>query len=236
LSQAPFSGMATKIPDSIEAENYDIGGEGVSFHDDAKKEGVATQRPDDKVDIGVGGSNGYAVAWFSAGEWLEYTVDVEAGNYTIDLNASSGTTGGALTMSLDSKTIASINVTGTADWNLYKSFKVSNIILNAATNAILRITSTGGFNLDKLTFVKDFELSIQPIPNEDLISEIYPNPVTKTLNVQIKSNLVPELKIYNLQSKLLLSETTNNIDVSKLGSGMYILKVNDKQVVKFIKN
>jgi hypothetical protein len=236
LPQAPLLGIATKIPGSIEAENYDVGGEGVSFHDDGIKEGVTTQRPDDKVDIGAGGSNGFAVAWFSAGEWLEYTVDVEAGNYTIDLNAASVAAGGTLTMSLNGKTIASINVPNTTDWNIYKNFKVSNINLEGTANVVLRIISTGGFNLDKITFVKDFGLSVQPIPNKDLIPEIYPNPVTNTLNVRIKSNLVQELKIYNFEAKLLLSEKTNAIDVSKLKSGMYILKVNDKQVVKFIKN
>ena len=63
--------------------------------------------------------------------------------------------------------------------------------------------------------------------DEQLGFAIYPNPVNSMLyiksNKTIKSGIV-----YNLLGKKITTTSSNSIDVSKLNSGMYILKVEDK--------
>jgi hypothetical protein len=70
------------IPGKIEAEDYDIGSEGVAYHDTTPGNAGSEYRSDD-VDIeetlDIGG--GYNVGWVDTGEWLSYTVYVTATAY-----------------------------------------------------------------------------------------------------------------------------------------------------------
>ena len=159
--RTPYSGVAIALPGTIQAENFDRGGEGMTFHDtDDNREGdAATYRTDGGIDI-VKGNNGYAIGYTAANEWMEYTVDVkEPGEYSYDAYASSGTTGSGFSIGLVNgssvTSLAKINVaqTGSNDWGTYKAFsgKLSRH-LNAGKQ-ILRITITGAnCNIDKIVF------------------------------------------------------------------------------------
>lgn len=88
----PFKTVPVIPGDDIEAENFDIMGEGFSFHDsDETDEGKTGYRADNEgVDI-IKISDGYAIGKTAANEWLDYTVDVqEEGIYDIRLSVSSG--------------------------------------------------------------------------------------------------------------------------------------------------
>src|SRR5207237_8050362 len=87
-SQTPFGGTPISVGASaatIQAEDFDNGGEGIAFHDvDAGNTGGAYRSTG--VDLGatVDTAGGYQVGWVSAGEWLEYTINVAAADqYTI---------------------------------------------------------------------------------------------------------------------------------------------------------
>lgn len=70
--------------------------------------------------------------------------------------------------------------------------------------------------------------------------EVFPNPAQKILN--IKSNtFINEFVIYNLDGKLLLKEenlrkTQLQIDISDFNKGIYLIILNKKRIVKFVKN
>ena len=159
--RTPYSGSPIALPGTIQAENFDRGGEGMTFHDtDDNREGdAASYRTDGGIDI-VKGNNGYAIGYTAANEWMEYTVDVkEPGEYSYDAYASSGVTGSGFTIGLVSGSsvinLAKVNVaqTGSNDWGTYKAFsgKLSRH-LNAGKQ-ILRITITGAnCNIDKIVF------------------------------------------------------------------------------------
>jgi alpha-L-arabinofuranosidase len=233
VPQAPFSGMAMAIPGTIEAENYDFGGQGVSFNDNNTKDGTLSLRPDDNVDLGGGPNGATVVGWFDAGEWLEYTTNVQSGNYTINLIAASGIPSPTdLTLSFNDTTVATIKVNTTNDWNTYNTFTVKNINLKALSNAVLRLTSGGGFNVDKLVFIRE---GVNAVVEDNIIAKFYPNPVENILNIQLKSGDTPSVKVYSLDNKLLMSAKTTQLDVSTLNAGAYYLIVNRKQLVKFIK-
>ena len=68
---------------------------------------------------------------------------------------------------------------------------------------------------------------------------IYPNPVTTTLNVLLNEE-IENVEIYSINGRLISTHTSLILDVSNLQSGLYIVKVKNKNnqvaIKKFIKN
>lgn len=87
--RVPFKELV--IPGIIEAEDFDKGGEGFTFHaSDSKNNGVTTYRTDTEgVDI-LKITGGYAVGNTKQNEWQEYTVNVmEEGKYYYEITYAS---------------------------------------------------------------------------------------------------------------------------------------------------
>lgn len=83
----------------IQAEDFDWGGEGVSYHDTDGANNGGQYRPDEAVDISTGNDTGggYKVAWTADGEWLEYTILVrEPGMYDLRLRYATPNSGCAV--------------------------------------------------------------------------------------------------------------------------------------------
>lgn len=104
----PYNGTAAQIPNTLEAELFDAGGEGVAYHDTtAGTHGLDQDQPSNPptafrsptdVDIykHVSYSNGYLVV-MQAGDWMNYTVDVaQAGSYMLAARTSYWSTTGGL--------------------------------------------------------------------------------------------------------------------------------------------
>jgi len=82
----PFviKGGIGQVSDMIPAAFYDQGGEGVAYHDNDTKDGVSSFRPGENVDVGNYTPRS-VVGWCSTGEWLTYTVNIEAdGEYELN--------------------------------------------------------------------------------------------------------------------------------------------------------
>ena len=146
------------IPGIIEAENFDKGGEGFTFHDsDSNDEGGVNYRSDNEgVDI-VKCSGGYAIGYTSSNdEWLDYSVDVkEAGEYEYIATASSGNNSTGFTLSLvkDDKVtqLCKVNVPNTGSWDTYKTITGKLTKKLEAGTQIFRITISGTYcNIDKI--------------------------------------------------------------------------------------
>ena len=72
-----YGGTAWLVPGSIQAEDFDIGGEGVAYHDtDAVNSGGVYRSTGVDVQATGDSGGGYNVGWVKAGEWLTYTVNV----------------------------------------------------------------------------------------------------------------------------------------------------------------
>lgn len=63
---------------------------------------------------------------------------------------------------------------------------------------------------------------------------VYPNPTTAFINVDGVD--VKSVKVFDMTGKLVVSDTTNKVNVSELPNGYYTLVVNETSSVKFIKN
>lgn len=156
--RAPYKGEIG-IPGTIQAENFDAGAEGISYHDsDTQNEGVSYRTNGGGVDI-VTGNGGYAIGYTASGEWLEYTVNVnEAGKYAYSAVVSSGLSGSGFTLSLvedgNLTTLCKVNVpqTGDNNWDTYKTVEGNLNVKLKEGKQIFRITIDGGYcNIDKVT-------------------------------------------------------------------------------------
>jgi probable HAF family extracellular repeat protein len=139
--QAPFGGTPRGIPGTIEAEDFDEGGEGVAYHDlSAGNSGEAYRQTDVDIEPTTDAGNGMDVGWISAGEWLEYTVSVAAaGTYVLEARVANTEAGGVFHVEMDGvdKTGA-MAVPSTGDWQIWTTLTRA-VTLEAGTH-VLRIS------------------------------------------------------------------------------------------------
>ena len=172
VPQEPFKGDPIAIPGKVEAEDFDIPGQGknedgtsnASYGDDGENKGDSDYRKGTGVDV-YEKATGKIVGYNNTGDWLEWTVNVaEAGDYTaIASVATSGT--GTFTLSIDGKSVGEFTVEGSS----FDDFAdVKQKVTLPAGKHILRMDVTKDyFDIDYINFVKgegDVEppISIKP--------------------------------------------------------------------------
>lgn len=151
--RSPYAGVIS-IPGVVEAENYDNGGEGLTWHDTTPGNAFGVYRLND-VDVGAITAGGYFIGAIDTGEWTEYSVNVATpGNYSVTVRWASAypssTTFRVLMNGVD--VAGTQTITPTGDWQTFqtKTFTAFNL---AAGPQILRISfDTGSWNLDSLQF------------------------------------------------------------------------------------
>ena len=158
--RSPYS-TAISIPGILQAENFDKGGEGLTFHDaDSKDEGNAGYRTDNEgVDI-VKENNGFAIGYTSQqGEWLEYTVNVATqGKYAIKATVCTGLDNAAFKIGLMNGTsetrLATVSLTNNGWGNYYTTSEINLTQELQEGQQVFRITVTGVYcNIDKIEFI-----------------------------------------------------------------------------------
>ncbi len=173
VAQEPFGGSPIPIPGRVEAEDYDLGGEGVAYHDedshneggDYRSDGVDVQSNDDT-------DGGYNVGWTTAGEWLEYTVDVgRTGTYTVTVRVAAQSGDGGLSLAVDGTPVGEAQTfPSTGGWQTWTDH-LFEVELEAGVQ-ILRVTiDDGDFNLGHLDFatnvVRALTIGLSPAPVDD---------------------------------------------------------------------
>ena len=156
--QGSYTGTPHPIPGKIEFEQYDVGGNGYAYLDNATgNTGGASFRTDEDVDIenctDVG--EGYNIGYATAGEWLEYTVNVAAaGKYDLTLRVSCNADGRTVSVSAKDVVVAKdVAIPNTAGWQTWQDVKVTGIQLDAGVQ-VIRVTmgATDYVNLNYMTF------------------------------------------------------------------------------------
>jgi GH35 family endo-1,4-beta-xylanase len=169
--RTPYSGVIS-IPGTIQAENYDKGGEGYSYHDsDTNNEGDASFRTDEGIDI-VKGNNGKAIGYTANGEWTEYTINVkEPGEYEYTATVSNGSSStGGFTIgilkgtSTTATTVAKVSFSGTGGWDTYKTVTGKLTQKLAVGEQRIRFTiNPGNCNIDKVEFKCTLNTGIEEV-------------------------------------------------------------------------
>ncbi|MEN6341784.1 MAG: carbohydrate-binding protein [Methanospirillum sp.] len=139
------------IPGTIEAEDYDAGGEGVGYHDvEAENFGHAYRQ--DGVDIEYSdAADSYVIGWMRPSEWLQYTVNVaKAGTYDATFMVASPNSDTSFKLSVDGTDVATVSVPNTGSWDTYNEVK-KPVTLTAGKH-VLRITTTGFHNICCMKF------------------------------------------------------------------------------------
>ncbi|MGS2738194.1 carbohydrate-binding protein [Sinomicrobium sp. M5D2P17] len=160
----PFEGAPVDIEGTIEAENFDLGGEGVGYHDTEEENlavaaGSPVYRDDKGIDIEVD-EMVTNIGYTNEGEWMNYTVNVlETGNYDFEFMVASGSEAGGNSIKLqlmdqDTGTVTELGETGdfenTGGWSVYTGITISEVSLSEGLHTLRVYFTGGGTNLDKI--------------------------------------------------------------------------------------
>ncbi len=163
--QTPYKGTPFAVgstPVTIQAEDFDFGGQGVAYNDTSSANTGGAYRANEAVDIKTFGTNEFRISEGVVGEWLEYTIDVaEAGSYEFDFRVSHQSANSRFHAEVDGVNVTgSLLVPDTDNYNTFASVK-KTVSLTAGTH-VLRFTHDaaasngfgGGFDWVKLTLLQ----------------------------------------------------------------------------------
>ena len=179
VPQAPFKN-AFVFPALVQAEDYDEGGQGVSYSDkDIANQGNAYR--EDGVDV-VGlectdsaatqGCKGYAVGYTQAGEWMEYSVNVPAdAKYFVKANVATASETSSFMLLVDNNAVTDTIAVPKTDstWDVYKEIDVGNVELKQGEH-VIRLLITGDYlNIDWIQFA---DSANQTLPPTQLVEKV----------------------------------------------------------------
>ena len=146
------------VPATIEAEDFDDGGQDISFN---FKNSTAGNYKDYRTEKGVAISKSGTVVNIgniNNGDWLCYTLQVtQAGAYSIETYCVSGGGKTSFYFEVDGKSAGQIVDSPEDDWSVFShSVKVTNVQLSEGKH-VLRWYTTGSINLDKFVFTRTGE-------------------------------------------------------------------------------
>lgn len=154
-AEGPYGGTPAAVPGTVQAENYDTGGQGVAYNVTSVN-GTGNNYRSDGVDLeattDTGG--GYNLGWTATGQWFKYTVNVAtAGTYRVTFRvAGINATTDAFHISNSSGTnlTGNVNVPATGAWQTWTSV-VAAITLPAGQQTLTFNQDNPGWNLNYFT-------------------------------------------------------------------------------------
>ncbi|MCL4102071.1 carbohydrate-binding protein [Fibrobacter sp. HC4] len=226
IPQKPFGSEAIKLPGKIQAENYDVNGSGennTSYYD-ADDENKGNVYREDGVDLEEIEEGNYVVGYTIAGEWLEYTVDVDAdGEYPLTIRAAAGGTSGSVQLFVDGKAVTdTVAIPQTADnkWDVYENVDAGKVTLTVGEH-IIKLAITGSYaNIDWFMLGE----IPQEIVEQDSIESL------KEMNLRL-DNGREAYTLFDMQGNRVgqfmaanLGETYATASLQARKSGVYIMK------------
>ncbi len=234
-----FLGVPLPIPGTIEAEDFDTGGEGLSYHDMDQKNIAGAYRPDEAVDIYDRNGDGYHIGNALPGEWYEYSVNVEReGEYFIGVHLAAVQAGGRFLITIGeaaSDTLEALNSNSFLDTEAV-SFSISL----AAGEQIMRFTviSQPLFNIDKIDFTLN-TTGLNPSLKDAADLMVYQEQggdLIITLNDHAPIELI---SMYNLSGAVVCSvqnpDRPCRLSTDGMGKGIYIIKAFSRERVHHAK-
>lgn len=149
-SGKPFTGTPFSIGKTIQAEQFDNGGEGVSFHTPSILNAVGNTYRPGTVDLAWTRKDGrsWALDRTQAGEWLNYSVIVgKSRNYDLTARVASIGTGGTFHFEVDGVDVTgAMKVPDTHGWDRYSNVTHRDIALVAGTHTVRLVVDQAGSN------------------------------------------------------------------------------------------
>lgn len=232
--QAPYGGSPALIPGRVEAEEYDLDGEGIAYHDLSTGNAGGSFRTDD-VDIQPAAGSNYNIGWVSAGEWLEYTVNVtEHGDYDIAFRVSTPYDNKLFHLEQNGVDITGpVAVPNTGGFQNWQSVVVRNIHLHEGIGELRVFFETSDINFDYVDFTLSGDVHAtstdRKVYNANTRSEgsihAYPNPS----HGQYTLSQACYWKVLNISGKEVASGYGTSVDITTLPAGIYLISIKGSQ-------
>src|ERR1700761_6333829 len=163
-ADGPYGGTAAAVPGTVQAANYDTGGQGVGYNvtsangsaNSYRSDGVDLETTADTQDTSPAGGP-YDLGWTTAGQWFKYTVNVAtAGTYSVAFRVASPY---GITDALHIANSAGANLTGsvavpnTGGYQTWATVTAS-ITLPAGEQTLTVDQDSNGWNFHYLAFTQ----------------------------------------------------------------------------------
>lgn len=137
---------AWPVPGTIQAEDYDAGGEGIAYHDTTATN-IGGQHRTDGVDIEstTDPGAGFDVGWIDPTEWLKYTVSVgAAGTYTLTARVAANGPGGTFHLEFGGTNLTGpLAIPNTGGWQTWTNV-TATVTLAAGVQAMRVVVDGSG--------------------------------------------------------------------------------------------
>lgn len=245
------------LPSKVSATRYDEGKNGVAYSDvvfrttqfgvgggDYTAWNTGWYFRNDGVDIQYSNAEKTSiVAWTEDGEWMNYTVNVSAtANYLVKARVAGN--GGKLSIAVDGTTVIDkATVSGTGDWDTWKTVDLGSLNLTAGKHTIKATFSTAGFNISYFDFINPLITSLE----ETNVDSFTASPTfffehtnlkvstANTVPLSIKATDCRGMEVYSSNAHTTNEQITFGHD---LAPGLYVLRFvyqNKVETVKVVK-
>lgn len=225
-----YHGYRLPIPGIIEAEDFDKGGEGLTYHDISPANMGHAYRPDEAVDIFSKSATEFFLGSIFSGEWCEYSVSIASdGIYKTDFYVAALLNGGTLQISID--TVFSRIVTAKNTGSRLVTTIITDTLELMAGDHILRLAFindySSSYNIDKIAFTK-----IELVNSAESVNQtpflLYENNRNLFVHFDKEENII-SLQLYTVDGRLLIHQKfpDNNpfISVHGLPRGVYVVRI-----------
>jgi hypothetical protein len=176
--QAPYRMTPASVPGTIEAEDYDLGGQDVAYNDANANNNGGAYRPAEGVDLEstTDTGSGFNVGWMVPGEWIEYMLDVAAGTYDVEVRVASAVGGGTLHVEFDGvDRTGLVSFAGTGGWQNWVTVSAEDVTLGAGVQTMRLAMDAGAFNVNKITIAEPPDADDDGVPDRVDNCPLIPN-------------------------------------------------------------
>ena len=141
----PIYDGATPSDVLVQAEDFNDGGQGVSYYDlSSGNDGGAYRNTDVDVESSADAGGGYNVGWTGAGEWFTYTVNVPvAGTYALEARVAALGSGGIFHIEVDGvDRTGPMYVPDTGGWQVWTTIRHQGVALTAGVQTWRLVVDT----------------------------------------------------------------------------------------------
>lgn len=253
VARTPYRSFT--FPGTVQAYEYDLGGEGMAYHDfnEGVERGLGGEQNPRYATAGVedveiekyGGK--YTVTAVRNGEWLNYTAAaITSGSYEVSLltSANAGKSADVIIW-LNNKKVGVVKTETTAQngFTTFKSFIADNVVVpQDIENATIRLEFSNPDISNYLLFFQELKFirtgdapaSVsEPNTDELLDLGIYPNPCSRSVTIDLKDVTSADVMLFSMCGRQVHSVENLNgkVDITLPGlqAGIYLVKIKSDQ-------